>query len=234
MSSNTSKGIALKGSKLMMQKLVNSFKGILDKELEDELKWFSPLKEDDYKEYSLNEKKALNFLGYSNSKNPKPFSNFWPSRQPQWDGLAIGKNKTLYLFEAKSHFSEISGLNIGSNRTENQTKNDNLKRKSIQEVASKLKCNNYTEDIWIKKYYQIANRLSFLEALKELQKDYTYFNDVKLVFLNFVNDKTLTSAPPVSNANDWKNHYNKIFKEMSIKKQILETEGVMIINVELL
>lgn len=27
----------------------------------------------------------------------KDFEGFWPQRQPQWDGIAISKDKTLYL-----------------------------------------------------------------------------------------------------------------------------------------
>lgn len=42
---------------------------------------------------SVNGKVISNKLGIK----CKDFEGFWPQRQPQWDGIAISKDKTLYL-----------------------------------------------------------------------------------------------------------------------------------------
>ena len=46
MTSNTKVGVASKGSKLMMQKIANLHKKILDERLRDTLIWISPIEKD--------------------------------------------------------------------------------------------------------------------------------------------------------------------------------------------
>ena len=103
--SNTSKGKATKGSKLMMQIAASPLqKCIIDEKLGEELVWLSPIEETDYEEYQMSETEVCKFLGLEKKKEN---FLFWPRRQPQWDGIAIGKKSaTLYIFEAKSHLSE--------------------------------------------------------------------------------------------------------------------------------
>ncbi|CAI3721356.1 hypothetical protein [Clostridium neonatale] len=71
--SNTSKGKAIKGSKLWMQILANIGEGkALTKEIQsidnsiEEIEWLSPLRSEEYIEYSLNNKKISELLGISN------------------------------------------------------------------------------------------------------------------------------------------------------------------------
>lgn len=95
--SNTSKGKATKGSKLMMQMVASPLQRIIiENKLGEQLCWLSPVEESDYEEYQLSDKVACDFMALEVNKNT--FS-FWPTRQPQWDGIAIGKETgTLYLF----------------------------------------------------------------------------------------------------------------------------------------
>ena len=106
--SNTSIGLATKGSKLAIQRL--SLKGnthVINEILDDDLTWISPREEDNYREYRMNSPILLEVLGITQTLKKQYFKDFWPSRQPEWDGIAIGRNRTLYLFEAKSRFREI-------------------------------------------------------------------------------------------------------------------------------
>ena len=181
--SNTSNVEAVKGSKYQMQSLVRSatMKAELDEKLKDCLEWISPLKTDFYKEYQLNSLKEKFGL------KKGCFDKFWPSRQPQWDGIALGKKtKTLYLFEAKSHKGEFCLRKKGTNENNNRQIES-----SIQCIANKFIEPSEWEThskMWCEKYYQIANRIAFSDKMLELRTDNTKYKNVILVFLNFVND----------------------------------------------
>lgn len=187
MASNVSKGMAVKGSRLRMQQLANSslWKERLDGTLQDELKWLSPLGEDNFEEYQLNHEEMLhNFM--VSGREAETLFPFWPWRQPQWDGIALGKQGTLYLFEAKSHAGELKGKLAAS---------DPKSRELIQKTLAKVKGQYFpggNYDKWLWEYYQFANRLAFLELLNDpklLRK--LHLRAVKVVFVNFANDVTM-------------------------------------------
>ena len=59
--SNTSKGRATKGSKLMIQLAASPLqKHIIDEKLGEELVWLSPIEDTDYKEYQMSETEVCN------------------------------------------------------------------------------------------------------------------------------------------------------------------------------
>lgn len=102
-----------KGSKGMIQCLVKEHKSLLDEKLGVDLSWISPIEENQFKEYQLNG----DFISTKIGLPSNAFDNFWPSRQPQWDGLAMDDEHTLYLIEAKSHLSEIKSGNYKPNNS---------------------------------------------------------------------------------------------------------------------
>ena len=216
--SNTSNGPALKGSKMWMQKLVEEKSDFLNKDLEDTLKWISPCKPY-YKEFQLNNLEICKKLGISQDV----FKKYWPSRQPQWDGIAVGEKGTLYLFEAKSHKSEISSSKKGKSEENNKQKYD-----TIMCTASEwFNINNPDEalkKIWCEKYFQISNRISFCRLMQENTNYHTV-----VVFLNFVNDSTWKEKR-VTSEKDWENHYGKIFEDMKITTN---RNDIKIINFDL-
>lgn len=224
--SNTSNGKAVKGSKMQMQRITEKEnQQILNKLFDDELKWLSPCRKDNYREYQLNNPGIKKLLGIKSNV----FKDFWPPRQPQWDGIAIGKSGALYLFEAKSHLNEIQRSRIDKSE---------LIRKSISHVAyslTKMDLKSEKEhEIWYHKFYQIANRLVFLEKMKEIATLSDKFNDVVLVFLNFVNDRSWEEEKQmVKSSEEWDSHYAKIFDEMRIDQSTFETINVRILNVDL-
>ena len=200
--SNTSKGKGKKGSKFWMDTCVENIelKEVLDSKIGDVLTWVSPLASEDYAEYEL--KQCNEMLGLGKDEIKRKFS-FWPSRgkSPQWDGIAIGDGgKTLYLFEAKAHLAEVeSGKTFaeGSNRD-----------KIIESMKQIHDC-YYSEgdfEYWKSKYYQIGNRLTFLHKLQEMELE--KFDGIKLVFLNFVNDRTNNKATSLES---WKKYMDEVF-----------------------
>ncbi len=204
--SNTSKGKGIKGSKFWMQEVVNSkLQSKLNLNMGADVEWLSPLKGDnlDYLEYELKQDYICNVLGISSGQKKKIFS-FWPSRQPQWDGIALSKDrKTLYLVEAKAHLSELNSKMSAT--SENSIK---LIKDSMKEVFEKYYSKG-TFEMWTDVYYQLGNRLTFLHKMNDVSSE-TGFK-VKLVLLNFVEDKTYK---PTSE-NEWQEHYKEVFHEMT-------------------
>ena len=64
-------------------------------------------------------------------------------------------------------------------------------------------------DNWTDRYYQLANRLTFLQKMKDMRL--SEYPNVKLVLLNFVNDYT---RKPTS-TEEWKDHFQQVFKVMT-------------------
>lgn len=222
--SNTSKGMATKGSKYMMQMATSPLqKHIIDAKIGEELLWLSPVAENDYEEYQLSEKNVLDFLGIKSDKNSFAF---WPSRQPQWDGIAIGKSTgTLYLVEAKSHLSET--------KTDCSASSE-CSQKIIFATFCKVASDIYhihdestIQSQWMKNNYQLANRLVFLQKMKELSSNAQFYENVKLILLNFVNDSTWEEKERVSTPAEWKNHYDEIFEKMGISREQTVKEGLL-------
>lgn len=226
--SNTSIGVARKGSKFMMQIVSSKLaKRILDNYFDDDLRWLSPREDDNYEEYQLSHTKVLDFLGINNQK--KELFSFWPTRQPQWDGIAIGRDRgRLYLFEAKSHIRETI-----SDCTASSVESKTLIKNTIMNIAKQvyhMENEDIIDKFWLKKNYQIANRLVFLQKMKEIQRYAALYDDVQLVLLNFVNDFTWDEKEVVTDASTWTEHYNKIFKEMNITREQVKKEGLIELN----
>jgi hypothetical protein len=225
--SNTSKGIGNKGSKHWIQVLVNFDEGkVLTKEIQKKdstignINWISPLQEYDYEECKLNSNKP----NLSVLKICKKHMDFWPSGQPQWDaiGFVPSEPKTIILVEAKAHLGEMN-----SSCTAKSDKSKKLIENTIKETYENLthdKNNKFDKDIWMRKYYQLGNRLAFLYKLKENG------HNVKLVLLNIVNDPTHEKDKQVPEEK-WKKHYKEVFNKMIGNSK--EPEDVIILNLEM-
>lgn len=216
-----------KGSKGMIQCLVKEHKSLLDEKLGVNLSWISPIEENQFKEYQLNG----DFISTKIGLPSNAFDNFWPSKQPQWDGLAMDDEHTLYLIEAKSHLSEIKSGNYKPNNTnEKKDANYNLKKNALINIKR-----HYAPDaddkLWLHHYYQITNRLAFLRRMKELSSVAKY-KDAKLIFLNFENDSSWETENKSVPKDGWKNKYKKILQELRISKGQLQNEGVLIIDID--
>ena len=111
--SNLTPGGAEKGSRLWMQRLVDAphFPLLAQEfaaQVGEDVEWVAPLPQNNFKEYKLNQNEAMSSL-FPGADKMNIF-DFWPKNQPQWDGIAIGRNSgTLYLVEAKSYRQEVEG-----------------------------------------------------------------------------------------------------------------------------
>ena len=199
--SNTSNTKADKGSKFWMQEIVNddSLRGRLEKMLEENLRWYSPLQAESYKEYQLKEPKIFSVvLGLSREEFKEKFS-FWPINQPHWDAIAVSDKGIIYLFEAKAHLKEIYSKITASN-VDSIKKITNAMRLTFEKISSGSA--NFSS--WLEKYYQRGNRFTFLQHMNQINLP------TRLILLNITDDKTYISTPQ----EDWQNHYAEIFQEM--------------------
>lgn len=215
-----------KGSKRMLQLLLTEHKEILSEKLKEkniESLYLFPDDNGVFHEHQLNNKIIMDKLGLSRND----WKNFWPARQPQWDGILVNENKnTIYLIEAKSHKGEIGGRYSPKKPSDQQIKNRERISESIQKVAKYYDVQIEDDNnFWLKTYYQIANRLAFQYKLKQLLPDKT----VKLIFLNFIKDPTW-GKKAVQTKDDWDNKYCDIFKEMGLDEEKLKNQGVIFIN----
>ena len=65
---------------------------------------------------------------------------------------------------------------------------------------------------WMNDYYQLGNRLTFLQKMKDKlpEANSIGIKDVKLVLINFTDDFTYKSEP----VEVWKDHYREVFEKM--------------------
>lgn len=211
MSSNTSKGKAIKGSKYWIQEIINSnLKQDLDQKIGlGAITWLSPLKRENYVEYKLNQEVIMNKLNL----NKQDFS-FWPSNQPQWDAIGV-VGETIILVEAKAHINELH-----SNMSVIAPKSKELILKSMKEVFDELACSSETDfKSWITGYYQLGNRLTFLKMLTK-----RYNKKLKLVLLNIVNDPTYKAT----SEEIWQKDTRKVFKKLRGTEEV--PEDVIVVN----
>jgi len=211
-----------KGSKRMLQLLKSEH--IKDFGLDSVLEWLSPTEENNkFHEHQLNNKIIMEKLDLEKGV----WDNFWPGRQPQWDGIILTEN-TVYLIEAKSHLKEfVPRRKSDKNASDKRKRNNEMICTALKNVAKTY--NSNANNNWLTKYYQVANRLAFLEKLKELLKNK---KEVQLIFLNFINDPTWEKEKRVKDEKEWSEKYQKIFKEMGIRQEILKRQDVIIKNID--
>ena len=222
---NKTVGPATKGSRKWMQHIVNEHPEVINQLLGVELEWISPLKEENYQEYQLRSPIVVDKIWKTNKLKADFHNDFWPSkgRNPEWDGIAMS-NDTLYLFEAKSHKSEVKGSNNVTNVLIKRT----LKKTYEICLASNAEMN---ASAWEKLYYQYANRLAFLCHFKEnIERNQLPIKKVVMVFLDFVNDKMGKDSP--TNKEEWMKYYETIHKELNVDTKKLESFGVKHLHID--
>ena len=216
--SNTSLGKAEKGSKYWMQLVPGTeLKQEFDKAVNDEVTWLSPLEGEDYREYELRETPICKALGITDSKSA---FDFWPHRQPQWDGIAVSeKTGTLYLVEAKAHTKEMESI----------CRAGEVSRRLIEQAMQYIHDTYYNKAnylLWTECFYQLGNRLTYLKKMQEMKLE--KYPNVKLVLLNFVNDR---KYKPTSLA-EWEAHYKAVMPDMTGMDDIPEDVEIVYIDVE--
>ena len=137
--------------------------------------WVSPLKDDDYAEYS--DQDFIDKLELPQLE--KPLREFWPTGGANWDALAKG-NGQVFIVESKANLPELA-------TTPTQAKGESRLRilAAFTEVQSSVgtHANRRNPELWANAFYQYANRIAHLYFLRELNSI-----NAHLLFLDFIND----------------------------------------------
>jgi len=174
---------ANRGSQKWLQRLVNHYPLLLEEALRPKLnlpqeaafEWLSPLRHDEYAEYS--DQTFIDRLRVDLIHSP--LGTFWPNGGPVWDGLGRTKRGDLILVEAKSHIGEVIS-------TPTRARGVSLDRiiASLEQTKTFLRA-NMTID-WSRYFYQFTNRLAHLYLLR--QKNHL---SAFLVMIYFVGDQEM-------------------------------------------
>ena len=155
---------ASRGSQKWLQILVNDYPDLFNQEIAEQLgvtskqiHWLSPLREDDYAEYSDDD--FIEKLGVTLDKVPR--KSFWPDRGPVWDGLGKTDQGKLFLVEAKAHVPELISGPTGAKEPSLSKIHSSLEA-TKQFLGSQPKVDSATC------FYQYENRLAHLYLLREL------------------------------------------------------------------
>jgi hypothetical protein len=137
--------------------------------------WLSPLRTDEFAEYR--DGALLDRIGQAQLK--PALAKMWPSRGPRWDALGRTAQGDILLVEAKAHVQEMC-----SSGTSASPKSRKLIQTSLNRVARQLQARPDRAP-WSRFFYQLANRLAYLEFLRA--------RNVKawLVLVNFLNDSEM-------------------------------------------
>jgi hypothetical protein len=228
--SNLGEELANRGSKLCMQICTNNLsddvwhkrivrlsrKHLLDNAIGlGNIRWLSPLATDSFREYELREialkyprEIALDDMDWS----------FWSkSRHPQWDAIGITEDNSLVLVEAKANPDEIITACISKNKD------------GKDKISSTIRTVLGDNEKWITKYYQIANRLTFLQ---KVQEHFSEKRKVFCVFLYFANDVTLdgTTRKKLSKE-EWAKQLESVHKEIEIPQRLIGNVKEIILDI---
>ena len=158
-----------RGSLRWIQFAVNKAPDLLKTPELPEVKWVSPLTDDEFAEYR--DSSFLRVIGQADLRDA--LSDFWPARGPQWDALGVAGDAVV-LVEAKAHLDELFSSCAAGEKSRARI------RDRFQRVRQALKAQGGVD--WTERFYQYANRLAHLWFLRA--------NGVQayLLLVGFVND----------------------------------------------
>jgi hypothetical protein len=148
--------------------------------------WLSPLRVDDWSEYRDGAFLERLEVGHFHSE----LARFWPTRGPQWDGLARTSRDALVLVEAKAHVAELF-----SQCTATAAESKGLIHRSL--AATKRHYGVPAHYHWTYPFYQYGNRLAHLYWLREVCG-----LNAHLLFVYFLNDQGAGHRP--TQAAEWR------------------------------
>jgi hypothetical protein len=202
--------LASRGSQKWIQTLINEKLDVLNKKLQtklglskdDEIKWLSPLKEDEYAEYR--DEAFLERLGIK--LDLYPLKVFWPPNGPQWDGLGKSDSGKLFLVEAKSHIPELISTFKGTRKA-----SIDKVRGSLEETKQRLGVK--ADYNWLTPFYQYANRIAHVYQLRKNKLD------AWLVNVYFVNDLERKGS---KTADEWKGAIRLLHSCLGLRERLIQ------------
>jgi hypothetical protein len=159
--------------------------------------WKSPLSSDDYAEYR--DGAFLERIGCSRLIGE--LEQFWPRQGPQWDALGITDRGDVLLVEAKAHIGELCSPGSAAGPKSRLRVEEALAQTALALAAS-------PRAPWIDVFYQLANRLAYLEFLRR------HGVMAWLVLVNFVGDMEVGGP---STRGEWEAAYAVVHHVMGLR-----------------
>ena len=170
--------------------------------------WVAPLESDKF--YEPRDGAFLQRVGLSGFR--RQLSDFWPTRGPRWDGLAVlGPGKAILLVEGKSYPAELLG---GGCKARDPARLSI--RKSLD--AAKARFNVDSTVDWLGPLYQYANRLSHVQFLRNECGTSAF-----LANLCFVDDPIRPTSEDV-----WKSQLKAIKAQLGFASNIPHTVNIFL------
>jgi hypothetical protein len=155
------------------------------------------------------ELKGLDFV----QNNPgllEAWSRFWPQGRGihNWDSVAWRAEREVVLVEAKAHKSEIY-----SDCTASSPESIKMISNALRATAQSLGVANFDENHWMKRNYQLANRLAIAHFLKN--NGYT----PHLLFIYLTGDKGDSQDPSPQTGQEWEEIIRHQLLDMGINPE---------------
>jgi hypothetical protein len=193
----------------------------INENLEYSMEWLDFPKDNNRKSLD-GEYVGLNFLDKKILKKlTEKWKTYWPKNSQNWDAILYcspiipdsSLKEEWIIVEAKGNLKELES---------NSGVKDKESKKLIETAfeATQKRFNIKTENSWLKKYYQLANRLAFINFMLD--------NGIQCSLLNiyFLNGWPNNPVKNVKNIKDWKNAINDEYSFLGInnnaKKYISE------------
>jgi hypothetical protein len=173
------------------------------------------------KKWYDSELKGLDFIENPVVKSKWEFE--WPVKgeQQNWDAVGLltplndsHNESEIILIEAKAHTGEINTPPCKAVSPTSIAKISNTLKKTAEDLGVE-----FNEKVWMKSYYQLANRLAIYDFLKR--------NGYKphLILLYFIGDLTSKNRNCPLEVSDWVDVISNQDKEMGIEN-IFKTENI--------
>jgi hypothetical protein len=196
----------------------------IDENTEYSMEWLDYPK--DEKRKSLDgEYIGLDFLDKKiNKKLSSNWRKYWPKNGPHWDSVVycspFAPNSNLkdkwIIVEAKAHLKEL----------ESDSKADKESKKIIEKAfeATQRRFNIKTQNSWFKKYYQLANRLAFVNFMLD--------NGVQCSLLNiyFINGWPKNPEKNVKDIKEWREKINDEYLYLGINNEAKKYISEIFVN----
>jgi len=208
------------GSEFHLLRFMGRHRKTLDKAIQDVLSmndkidWLDFPYNNTLKEYDK-EYIGINFLEKQQDYNQteEEWGKFWPNKTKAMNWDAVGRIGDQWLLvEAKAHAGELKS----------DSKAGIKSRIAIQDKFIDLGTEKGIDTTgWLKKYYQKANRLLFLDFLQ------TQGLDVKMIFIYFLNGYEIDTKKNMKTIAEWEESIKKQDKYLNISNNAWVKQNVI-------
>jgi hypothetical protein len=157
--------------------------------------------------------KRLDFIGDESLQ--KKFDAYWPSKgnSQNWDAIGratVSGEQTWLLVEAKAHLAEVDGNGTSAKESGGRPLIREAFCETLRALGHSRDESTCLSEIWLKGYYQHANRLA---ALQFLHREGI---PARLVYVYFCGDRHPAPKQCPLNPEDWQPLLQRVHEELGL------------------